>query len=240
MNIVAAELSLGFPSLIAQLSSGIVMIVFNSIILGMNGNTGVAAYGIIANISLVVTAIYTGIAQGVQPLFSRFYGTGDRNSIRKVRRYAMGTMLVLSGILYGSIFLFARPIVAAFNSEQNTALGAIAVTGLKLYFISAPFTGYNILLATVFTSTEQALPAHILSILRGFVLILPTAFLLSGLWGMTGVWLTCLATEFLTALPGFVIENFFLSATFKTTAICKKHTLSSGYRFTPFHRFRRK
>lgn len=207
MNMVGAELSLGFPSLIAQLSSGIVMIVFNSIILGMNGNTGVAAYGIIANISLVVTAIYTGIAQGVQPLISRFYGAGNRDSIRKVQRYAMGTMLILSGVLYGSIFLFSRPIVAAFNSEQNVALEAIAVTGLKLYFISAPFTGYNILLATVFTSTEQALPAHILSILRGFVLILPTAFLLSALWEMTGVWITCLATELLTALPGFVIEK---------------------------------
>ena len=36
-------LSLGFPSLLAQLSSGIVMIVFNTIILGLLGNTGVAA-----------------------------------------------------------------------------------------------------------------------------------------------------------------------------------------------------
>ena len=52
-------LALGLPSFITELSSGIVIIVFNSIILCLQGNLGVAAYGIIANISLVVTAIYT-------------------------------------------------------------------------------------------------------------------------------------------------------------------------------------
>jgi len=57
-HIIRQELALGFPSLIAQLSSGIVMITFNAIILKLESNTGVAAYGVIANISLVVVAIY--------------------------------------------------------------------------------------------------------------------------------------------------------------------------------------
>ncbi|MDO4175790.1 MAG: MATE family efflux transporter, partial [Eubacteriales bacterium] len=81
-KVVKSDLSLGFPSLIAQVSSGIVMISFNTIILRLEGNTGVAAYGIIANISLVIVAIYTGIAQGVQPLISRSHGTGDRKQMQ--------------------------------------------------------------------------------------------------------------------------------------------------------------
>lgn len=52
-DIIKQDLSLGFPSLIAQLSSGITMITFNALILKLAGNTGVAAYGIVANISLV-------------------------------------------------------------------------------------------------------------------------------------------------------------------------------------------
>ena len=73
-SVVRSNISLGFPSLLAQVSSGITMVVFNAIILGLSGNTGVAAYGVIANISLVVIAIYNGVAQGVQPLISRAYG----------------------------------------------------------------------------------------------------------------------------------------------------------------------
>lgn len=47
-DIIKQDLSLGFPSLIAQLSSGITMITFNAIILNLTGNTGVAAYGVVA------------------------------------------------------------------------------------------------------------------------------------------------------------------------------------------------
>lgn len=203
--LIKQNLSLGFPSLIAQLSSGIVMITFNAIILKLSGNTGVAAYGVVANISLVIVAVYTGIAQGIQPLVSTFYGVGNNRQTKEVLKYALVTMLSVSIIVYFLIFVFAEPITAVFNNENNLELQQISVTGLKLYFMSIPFVGYNIILATFFTSIEKALPAHILSILRGLVLIIPMAFLLSALWKMTGVWLTYPITEFLIALLGFVI-----------------------------------
>ena len=204
-NIVKQDLTLGFPSLIAQLSSGIVMIVFNAIILKLEGNTGVAAYGVVANISLVIVAVFTGIAQGVQPLISTFYGGGNDKQARTVLRYAMTTMLTISCAVYLLIFVFARPITTVFNSENNTELQRIAVQGLKLYFLSVVFVGYNSILATFFTSIAKALPAHILSVLRGLILIIPIAFFLSALWEMTGVWLTYPITEFLVALLGFIM-----------------------------------
>lgn len=207
-DIVKQDLSLGFPSLIAQLSSGIVMITFNAIILKLAGNTGVAAYGVIANISLVIIAVFTGIAEGVQPLISTFYGVGDNRQAKLVLRYAIVTMLTACVIVYSLIFVFAHPITAVFNSEKNMQLQQIAVTGLRLYFIAIPFAGYNIILAIFFTSIEKASPAHILSVLRGLVLIIPMAFLLSALWKMTGVWITYPITEFLISLLGFLIYKY--------------------------------
>lgn len=201
------ELSLGFPSLIAQVSSGIVMITFNAIILKLKGNTGVAAYGVVANISLVIVALYTGIAQGAQPLISRFYATGEQKQIKTVLRYSILTILALSCMIYFTIYVFAEPVTAIFNNEHDTSLQQIAVTGLKIYFISNPFVGYNIILAVFFTSIEKALPAHILSLLRGLILIVPMAFFLSSFAGMTGIWLTYPLTELLVALLGFVIIN---------------------------------
>lgn len=204
-HMIRQELALGFPSLIAQLSSGIVMITFNAIILKLEGNTGVAAYGVIANISLVVVAIYTGIAQGVQPLISHFYGKSIGSQVRTLMRYALQTMLVISLFIYTIIFAFAPPIASVFNSENNLKLQQIAVTGLKVYFTSSAFVGYNTILAIFFTSVEMALPAHILSILRGFVLIIPAAFLLSAIGGMTGIWSAYPITEALVAVFGYVI-----------------------------------
>ena len=204
-DMIGQTLSLGFPSLLAQLSSGIVMIIFNSIILRLEGNTGVAAYGVIANISLVIVAIYTGIAQGSQPLISRYYGEGKKALVKQTLRYALALILVLSVLLYAVIFLFAQPLTLIFNSEKNAVLQQIAVTGLKIYFTSNIVVGYNIMLATFFTSIERAVPAQILSILRGFVLIIAAAFLLSSIWQMTGVWLAYPVTEFLVAILGMAL-----------------------------------
>ncbi|HJD04849.1 MAG TPA: MATE family efflux transporter [Candidatus Mediterraneibacter caccogallinarum] len=194
--------SSGLPSLITEVSSGIVIIVFNTIILGIAGNIGVAAYGVIANLSLVVMSIYTGISQGIQPLLSSGYGTGNRKKTQSVLRYALVSAVLISVVVYVCVFFGADPIAAVFNSEQNATLQSIAVTGLKIYFTACVFAGFNIILSVYFTSTENALPAHIISILRGFVVIIPMAFLLSAAAELTGVWAAFPATELIVSLIG--------------------------------------
>lgn len=202
---IRTNISLGFPSLLSQISAAIVMIVFNMLILGLKGNTGVAAYGIIANISLVVLSFYTGIAQGIQPLVSHSYGQKKTDGIRQFLRYAMISMVILSAVMYLILFVFADPIASAFNSEHNAKQQEIAVTGLKLYFTSLVFAGFNIILSMYFTSVEKALPAQIISLLRGLILIIPIAFLFANLWDMTGVWMSFPATELVTAIVGAVL-----------------------------------
>lgn len=202
---IRTNISLGFPSLLSQISAAIVMIVFNMLILGLKGNTGVAAYGVIANISLVVLSFYTGIAQGIQPLVSHSYGQKKTDGIRQFLRYAMISMVILSAVMYLILFVFADPIASAFNSEHNAKLQEIAVTGLKLYFTSLVFAGFNIILSMYFTSVEKALPAQIISLLRGLILIIPIAFLFANLWDMTGVWMSFPATELVTAIVGAIL-----------------------------------
>ena len=192
----------GVPSLVTEVSSGVVMIVFNTIILALEGNVGVAAYGVIANLSLVVISVYTGIAQGIQPIVSRSHGRGEQRRAAAIRRYAMGTMLIFSALIYGAVLLGAGQIAGVFNSEHDAQLQRIATEGLRLYFMACPFAGCNVILATYFTSTERPGPANLISMLRGFVVIIPMAFLLSRIWGIRGTWCAFPATELLVAAVG--------------------------------------
>ena len=201
-GLILGIFSSGLPSLITEVSSGIVIIVFNMIILGLAGNTGVAAYGVIANLSLVVIAIYTGISQGIQPLMSSFYGAGNRKNINSILRYAMTAAVLISVAVYLTIYFGADPIAAVFNSEQNPTLQSIARQGLRIYFTGCIFAGFNIVLSVYFTSTDNPLPAHIISLLRGFILIIPLAFLLSALGKLLGVWAAFPVTELLVCLIG--------------------------------------
>lgn len=196
---------LGLPSLITELASGVVIIVFNAILLRLQGNTGVAAYGVIANLALVLTAVYTGIAQGIQPLLSTAHGLGDTQRSKRLLRYAIAAMACLSTVVYLCIICFAEPIVRLFNSENNRQLQSIAETGLKIYFTGGIFAGFNIILSVFFTSAEKAVPAHILSLLRGFAVIISTALLLAEIWGLRGVWLSFPVTEILSAILGILL-----------------------------------
>lgn len=202
-------LSLGLPSLIAEVASGVVMIVFNQLILGLEGNIGVAAYGIIANIALVIIAIYTGISQGMQPLLSRFYGKRDNKGMSLILKYGILAELLVSVIVYVTLTQFSPSIVSAFNSEQNVTLQMVAEIGLKIYFIAIPFAGANIIFATYFTSNEKALPAQIISILRGLVLIIPIAFIMALTAETIGVWCSYPITECLvTGIALFLLFRY--------------------------------
>ncbi len=200
-----AVLSSGVPSFVTEASSGVVMLVFNFIILRLAGNVGVAAYGVVAAVSLVVIAIYNGLSQGVQPVLSRKYGENNLSDVKSVFKYALVTMVIISVILYTVLALCAPFIVSIFNGEHNTVLQEIAVNGYRIYFTACPFVGFNIVLATYFTSTGRPVPAQIVSLLRGIIFIIPMAFLLSALFKMTGVWCAFPATELLTAIIGLIL-----------------------------------
>ena len=191
--------ALGMSSLISDLSSGIVMIAFNAIILSLAGNTGVAAYGVTANIALVVTAIFSGIISGAQPLLSSAYGRGENGDLRKLYRMTLGTALVLSAVIYLLTCFFASPIAAVFNRDGDPVLQQIAVDGLRLYFTAFPMVAAGMVTAAYFSAVEQPLPAFWISICRGFAVILPVTFLMAALLGMTGVWLAYPISELITA-----------------------------------------
>jgi putative MATE family efflux protein len=197
-------LSLGFPSLVTEVSSGVVIMIFNIIILRLRGNTGVAAYGIIANLSLVVISVYTGLAQGVQPLMSRAHGMGDSHNMKIFLKYALAAMSCISAAVYLLIFFKADMIAKVFNNEGSILLQETAVRGLKIYFTAVLSAGFNIIVSVYFTSAEKAAPAHIISLMRGFAVIVPMAFILSELFGIDGVWLSFPVTECIVAAAGAV------------------------------------
>ena len=114
-------------------------------------------------------------------------------------------MILISAAVYLLMFFGSAPIVGIFNSEGNALLQQIAETGLKIYFTGCVFAGLNIVHSVFFTSTERPLPAHVISLLRGFILIIPMAFLLSSLAELYGVWAAFPVTELLVCAVGVVL-----------------------------------
>ena len=197
----------GDPSLamVATLSGSLFNVVFDYIFmfplgLGLAGNVGVAAYGVVANFALVATAIFNGVAQGAQPLVSRCYGQNDHAGARKLLLLGSGTVLVLAAVLYAAVFGLTDTFVSWFNSENSAQMAQYAHTGMRMYFVGYFFAGFNIMAAGYLSAVNRPAEASITSICRGMVAIVACSLVLSAVFGMPGVWAAFPASELLTAL----------------------------------------
>ena len=198
-------ISLGVPSFITEVSSGLIILLFNFTILKISNNTGVAAYGIIANLALIVISIFTGIAQGIQPIISKSYGEGKIKNIRTSFKYGIITSIILGVGCYLSGLSFSEEIVNLFNSEGDKVLLSMAIEGINIYFSAFIFMGINIVTTSFFASINKPKESFAISMIRGLIIVIPLILLLPNFLGMTGVWLTIPLSEVITLFISIII-----------------------------------
>jgi len=199
-NLIRDMFSLGSATFIVEVSSAIVLITFNLVIVNLKGNLGVAAYGIIANIALVGIAMLTGIAQGAQPLISEAYGLKRKQVIKKLLKFAFLTSILVSIVIYLSLITNADGIIKIFNSQGNFEVANLAKRGIEIYFIGFLFASINIIMTMYLSAIEYPKMALMIAVLRGCVILVPLVFLLSSFWKMTGVWLAFVLTELIVTI----------------------------------------
>ena len=152
-------------------------------------------------------AIFTGVAQGVQPLTSHAYGTGNTAELRQLLRLAVGLVLVLAAVCYLAVNLWPDPLIAAFNRDADPQLADIARTGMRIYFVGFFFAGPNLVLAAYFSAVDRPGQGFGVAMIRGLIALIPLALVLAAALGMTGVWLAYVLAE----LCGLGSALFFLT-----------------------------
>lgn len=198
---------LGVSAFVGEIASAVTTIVFNMLILHIAGNIGIAAYGVIANISLVAMSIFNGISQGTQPLISYAYGSGKAKDVKKLLKSGLIVTVVVQAVMIACTWIFTDSLIGVFNSEGSETLLYYARSGMRLYFLGYLFAGINIMLASYFAAIDKTMLAFTASILRGFLAIAVCAVFLSMLWGMNGVWLSFLASEIITFLVVLIMNR---------------------------------
>ena len=207
LGMLVKSCQLGIAAFVGEISSAVTTMVFNFLLLAYIGNIGVAAYGVIANLALVGTAIFNGLAQGAQPLFSKSYSQGNTSDSRLLLRMAIITGLALSAAIIGLCYGFTDGMIGIFNSEGSAQLAALAHPGLRLYCLGYLFASINIVVTGYFGATGKAGPAFVASIMRGIVAISLAAILITSIFGIGYIWLAFLASEAITLAVELVLAR---------------------------------
>lgn len=197
---MAHLLKLGVPALITELAAAVTLFTFNRVILDLAGNLGVAAYGIVANVAIIATALYTGLGQGIQPLASQYHARRETQSLSRLLLYALSAALVVAVLSLIFIWFFTPQVAGVFNEDQDPGLAAMAESGLRIYFTGFLLAGLNVVVIAFLSATLKTRRAVILSLLRSSLILIPAVLILARWFGLTGIWSSFLVTEVLVGI----------------------------------------
>lgn len=173
--------------------------IFNIVIMIKIGEMGVSAFSIILYIATLVTAVFSGICNGISPIISFNYGAKNKERIRKILKIAITTISII-GVLSTILMIFGGETLIKMFTEGDKELIQLTSEATKIYSIAFIVNGLNILFSAYFTAIEDAKTSAIISALRGALLIVVFIIILPMLFGDIGIWLTVPFSEIVTVI----------------------------------------
>lgn len=198
--LVWREFKNGLPSGITELSTGLIIFVFNQAILRYLTEDALVSYTIISYVNSIAIMSMVGIAQGYQPLISYYYGQRRMERCKKLQRYGIAATAVVSVVFTAVCMIGAKGIVGLFVSAELTELTAYSAHALRIFALSFLVAGYNIVVGGYFTAVESPVSATVISLGRSVVMLVASLGVMTALFQGPGIWWSPLLAEGLTLL----------------------------------------
>lgn len=183
-QIVKGVCGVGIPASIQNLLNVTGMTILNNFT-SAYGSDPVAAMGIAQRVNIVPFQIAMGFSQGIMPLISYNYTSGN---IKRMKKTFMFTAKNSLGFILAVMLTFvfaAEPIISMFmKNESIVAYGAAFQRG---FCFALPFLCIDFLALGVFQSCGMGMKSFIFAVVRKIVLEIPALFVLNWLFPLYGL-----------------------------------------------------
>lgn len=198
LDIVRDIFKIGMAPFVMQLGASAVMVVLNRRIAEFGGDAGVAAFGVINRVLMLVMMPVVGISQGAQPIIGYNFGADRHDRVARTLGLAIGvsTLICVGG--FTAVQFWAESIVAAFTPSAD--LIDLGSGGMRLYLLMVPIVGFQIIGANYFQAVGKAGYSMLFSLSRQMLVLIPVVYLLSSWWGLNGVWAAGPTADFVSAI----------------------------------------
>lgn len=202
MRIVRGVCGVGIPASIQNLLNVTGMTVLNNFAASF-GSDAVAAMGIAQKINTVPFQVALGISQGIMPLISYNYASGNTRRMKKTFFFTARISLSFLFLVMIAYLVFADDLVRMFmDNEQIVAYGTSFLRGMCL---AMPFLCMDFLAVGVFQACGLGKEAFIFAVLRKIVLEIPALFILNWLFPLYGLAYAQLVAEVILAAAAIIV-----------------------------------
>ena len=206
-------LPIGVADGVTELCNGVMIFLFNRIILQCLGDDGLVSYTIIAYVNTLIVNTMLGISQGSQPLISYHYGKEDTAGYRKLLRYGFTAVGIMTGVIFAAVMGLAPQVARLFLGVENAPLVAASAGALRRYGLSYLLVGGNILMGGFLTAVEQPRGAISISVGRGLLFQATALVVLAYAVGGSAIWFAPVISEALCAVMAVWFLRRFLRKT---------------------------
>lgn len=180
--------SIGFPSFLSEAGMGFFVMGYNLAMAFYIGTIGVAAFSVINYLHVFMFLAFIGIGSSIQPMISYYYGAEAFDKIKETVKIAERTAIVL-GIIFIVVGFWQADFLVSIFGIESEVISDLATQGVQLFFIGYLFMGVNFVYMTYFQSIGYVLPSLLITVFRGFILLLLALVILPPLIGAPGIWL---------------------------------------------------
>ena len=189
----------GSSELLSNISSSVVTMLYNMQLLRLEGEDGVAAYGIIMYVGFIFVAIFIGYAIGTAPLVGYNFGADNRSELKNLFKKSSVICFTTGAIMTICAFFFARPLSIIFASYDEKLL-EMTVRGFQIFSFTFVCSGFAIYGSSFFTALNDGITSAILAFLRTVVFQITLILTLPVIWQLDGVWFSSLFAEILALI----------------------------------------
>ncbi|MCI8831473.1 MAG: MATE family efflux transporter [Lachnospiraceae bacterium] len=192
----------GIPASIQNLLNVTGMTILNNFTAEYKADA-VAAMGITQKVNMVPVYVALGISQGIMPLISYNYASGNHKRMKETLFFSLKMSL---SFLTGATLLYfagAGPIIRMFMDNENVV--AYGTRFLRGFCLGLPFLCMDFVAVGVFQATGMGREALIFAIMRKIVLEIPAIYLLNYLFPLYGLAYAQLAAEVVLATAAVVV-----------------------------------
>ncbi len=201
-HIVVGVCAVGIPASIQNLLNVTGMSVLNNFTSAF-GSNAVAAMGIAQKINSVTVQIALGLSQGIMPLISYNYASGNIKRMKKTFFFTARIALVFLVLMEIAYYAGARTWVGLFMQDQQIVdYGARFLQG---FCLGMPFLAIDFLAVGVFQACGLGKNAFLFAILRKVVLEIPALVLLNALFPLYGLAYAQFAAELVLAIAAVIV-----------------------------------
>ena len=201
-KIVLGVCGVGIPASIQNLLNVTGMTVLNNFT-SSYGSDAVAAMGITQKINMVPMQISMGLSQGIMPLISYNYASGNTPRMKKTLTFAAKISLTALIIVAAGYYAGAGALVRMFM--QDPEIVAYGTRFLRGFCLGLPFLCMDFLAVGVFQAVGLGKNAFIFAILRKVVLEIPALIILNALFPLYGLAYAQFTAEIILAAAAVIV-----------------------------------